>query len=247
MFLSFPDAKPAKSLLSIEYPPGFEDGGRRILAECPEFKLWELHHEGGPQQIETAPHLEAAQWRHFFRINDDGHISTTKQRDRMALALALCRLRDYTNTGDFQGAAFGDPSPLPIDLCITGQGGAAVAARLAHTIGRKLADIAEATPNDAQILADDLKASFDNALRAFLVSNGKTPDRRRKGWKPLTPHLIQSALLIFREKRRSPSKSEIRDELEKSELKFTGKDVAGKWRDAFNKAGLSDLPDLPTS
>ena len=58
------------SLLVHLWPPEFEDGGRRVLAECDEMTLYEFYRFGGEQEVELAPNVEQALWRSLFRIND---------------------------------------------------------------------------------------------------------------------------------------------------------------------------------
>ena len=58
------------SLLANLWPPGFEDGGRRVLAKCDEMTLYELYEPGGEQEVVLAPEIERILWRHLFRIND---------------------------------------------------------------------------------------------------------------------------------------------------------------------------------
>ena len=63
-------AESSGSLIADPWPPGFEDGGRRVLAKCDEMTLYELYRPGGEQEVVLAPEIERILWRHLFRIND---------------------------------------------------------------------------------------------------------------------------------------------------------------------------------
>ena len=74
------------------YAPGFENDGKRILAKCPEFKLWELYHEGGPQKLETDEGIHRAEQKALLRIREAKDESWTDSGTRLDYSLALLTL-----------------------------------------------------------------------------------------------------------------------------------------------------------
>lgn len=232
------------SILEFIPPDGFSQDGRRILAECPEFRLVELWKPGGEIIVERAPAIEAAYWKAVFRIIDRDDSSTPEER--LAVAAAVAALYQFTKSGNgFTNPAFGSPLPLDAMDSFEGRGGQSLACRFAHTIGRRLMVFPES--EDVKGSIDDCARIFKSALSAFAVSQGLIPDARTKTGLRLPIVIITTAEEVFRCHRRQPSKSEIQTACESRGLRFGGKDPHGRWADAFNTAGLGNLPDFPTS
>jgi hypothetical protein len=88
-------AENSGSLIADPWPPGFEDGGRRVLAKCKEMTLYELYQPGGEQEVVLAPEIERILWRFLFRINDTFDFGSFERKDRdrrVSMAVALKRL-----------------------------------------------------------------------------------------------------------------------------------------------------------
>jgi hypothetical protein len=135
--------KSPRSLLHKEWPSGFGKDGRRLLAECKQFRLYELYHEDGPQIIERSERIEKIWKRLFFGTND-----AEGAEKRMAWAEALLRLSNMS-----QGKQGGD---IPL------------AKRLADTIGKEISDMLwdEKT-------VEECIATFKTALLAIQRNNLK--------------------------------------------------------------------------
>jgi len=58
------------TLRESSFPPGFDEDGRRLLAECPEFKLGEMYKPGGEQILQRSIDIETAYHKERLRIND---------------------------------------------------------------------------------------------------------------------------------------------------------------------------------
>jgi hypothetical protein len=223
-------------------PEGFDSNGRHLLAECPEFQLFELGKVGGDIIVERSPAVETAYWKCLFRIIDRD--DQTAPEERMAMAYAVASLFQFTKSGNgFASPTYGETKPLL--SAMEGRGGNALACRFAHTLGRRLVAMAES--KDVKSSIDDCAAFFKSALSAFAVSQDLIPDGRAKSKVRAPIALISTAESIFSCHRRQPSKSEIRASCELYGMKFKGKDQRGAWEDAFTKAGLGNLPDSPPS
>jgi hypothetical protein len=135
--------KASRSLLDHEWPLGFEKNGRRLLAECKQFHLYELYHEGGPRIIECSERIEKIRQRLFFTTND-----AEGSEKRIAWSEALLRLTHMS-----QGKQGGD---IPL------------AKRLADTIGKEISDMLldEKT-------VEECTATFKTALLAIQRNNLK--------------------------------------------------------------------------
>ena len=247
---SLPDcaAKP-KSLLGNLYPPGFEDEGKRLVKECEEFKAYELLEPKGMMIVERSAAIEESLFACFFRINEDRQNGKRSNKsERMAWAITMLRLANFTKSGDgFSKDEYGKAPPL---FGIEGRGGTSVACRIAHTIGNSVLSLHDASPDQLDGAIEDCAALFKNALRAYVTYSGLRPDGRIEGIgsnPPREAQLVLEGERIFLETLSRPTKPAIRKALESKGFRFKGKDQAGKWRDVFNKAGLGNLPDSPIS
>ena len=111
-----------QGFLAQARPAGFESG-KRLIAECPEFRLWELYRPGGPEVLERSPLVEEAFQKARFGIYKAGnHV----RRIELALALeCLARMARRLEQGD--------------DI----EGCRQVCEVLARTLGREIADVAD--------------------------------------------------------------------------------------------------------
>jgi hypothetical protein len=213
------------SLLHSEWPPGFDEHGRHLLAECAEFKLYELYRAGGDTELEYAAPVEQALFRSLFRITDPDEpnttISTVEERietSKALLSLLRCAQRDNE----------ADPfSP----------GGAAVGTRAARTIGKLLQRNIEGGS------LEDVANVLKTCVRGVFAHEGRLPDKRSRKNTPIEAVLISHAAGYFRFFRKRPSKRELIKRLEAIGYGYRGNDRASKWRAAFDRAGLSELPD----
>jgi hypothetical protein len=215
----------ARSLLDIEWPPGFDEHGRHLLEECPEFKLYELYRPGGDVELEHAPAVEQALFRSLFRITDPEEskatISSAEERIETAKAL-LSMLR----------CAQKDNEVVPFS-----PGSAAVGTRAARTIGKLLRKNLEGGS------VEDVANVFKTCVRAVFAHEGRLPDKRSNKNTPLEAVLISLAGAYFARFRKQPSKRELMTRMVAIGYDYRGKDRASKWRAAFDRAALSGLPD----
>jgi hypothetical protein len=213
--------KGARTLFDVEWPPGFDDG-RRLLIECPEFKLFERWPPGGQTEFEYAPEVESALFKSLFRINDkEGALSSVEERIEIAKAL-LWLLR--SSRGDKTEEEFAP-------------GCGAVGTRAARSVGALLQRNLE-------------KGSFEDAakvlgtcVRGVFAHEGRLPDRRSCTGLPIEAALIYHLRLHASINRVRPSKRDLIEWLKPIGLSHRGKDSASKWRASFDKAALSALPD----
>lgn len=233
-----------RSLLKIDYPEGFENGGRRRIEVCPEFSL--LESETGAIEVESSRDIETHFWDEIFRLFErDGDTASTSKEERRAWALALVRLRDFTLSDDvFSDPIYGQASPIPFDRAARGRGGCCLAGRMAHTIGLKLAEISKLSDWDRIEMAYlDCAAQFKNAMRAFAVAK----KIRLHGTDSKRLLAILHAERWVARNRTRPDKQSLRSEIEElgAEFRFKGNDGKGKWRGVFVSCGLGDLPESP--
>lgn len=126
-----------RGVLDHEWPEGFDERGRRLLAECPEFRLYELFREGGEEHLERSESLEMALKKASLSMNDaDG----TEKRIAWAEALQC-----------LAGMSLG-----------TYHGGLPLLNRLVETIGK---DVAEMLMDD-KATPEKVSAAFKAALTA---------------------------------------------------------------------------------
>jgi hypothetical protein len=214
--------------------------------------MYELWEPGGKIIIEDSEAVETATHKAVFRIIDRGktNAGTTDPEERIAWAIALSRLARFTSSFDgIEAPVFGKEADLPIKLIWKGSDGMEVAARLAHTIGRQMVAFDEAP--DIDLAIDDCAAAFKSALKGFTAWSRR--DKRLSTESefplmfPLQFALIAEARNLFEVTRKRPDKQTLRRKLESLDFRMSGKGQAGKWEDAFNKAGLGNLPASPAS
>ncbi len=229
------------TLLEYTRYKGFDEESKRLIAECPEFKLYELYEPGGLTLVVRSESVDKAYHKAIFRIIDRKEASTTSENDRIAWAKALQSLADYTRSSPkFSAPAYANSGPLDLKESFQGNGSMAVARRLAFTIGQDL--IAMLDSKDIKDSIEDCAAAFKNALRAYACANSLLDDARSI-WKVSSEYLIiVHAEIEFQRTRQSPTKANIRLMLENLGIKMSGKDPKGKWQDAFIRAGLEKLP-----
>ena len=210
------------SLLTISYPPGFDDDGRRVLAECPEFKLIEMFKEGGQQILETSPEIEEAEWAAVFRIKGLANGDWGEPaRQRIRFAIAIQRLIQFKKMGGMDG-------------CL------AVARRFADALVPEIERVYSS--KSPATIAESIGGKIKDAILANLRNDGLIKDNR-------TTHVPAVAVLIWEAKgqfmhtRRRPQKSDLRKRLEMIGCGIKGKDAAARWRERFMKAALGNLPE----
>lgn len=226
--------------LGSDVHPGFGHAGRRLVAECEEFKLFEIGRPGGRLVVERSESVEKAYWRSALRLADTD--KGTSIDERIAWGIALVKLAEYTSLNAPHlppPSASGKPFETE-DLENLG-GSTPMMARLASTIGVKLCEIL-AAPNPT-IAIEDVAAQFRNAVRAFAAREWALPDTRSTKTLPFEAAMIIHAGAHFMHQRARPRKSEIRKELESVGFVRKGKNVEAHWIDAFNRAALQNLPE----
>ena len=227
--MSDPEEKPSamQGFLGRVSPPGFEKG-RRLLAECPEFKLWEMYKPSGEQILESSIAIETAYHKERLRIND-----ASDPIERIAWATALSRLAGVAH-------AFPDePMPLEVffsyDYNFKWPGNAATATKLAATLGKEILGVLNSA--DSKQKAEECVGKFRNALDALIR------ERSAKAVFCTEYLLIIHARNHFKVYKERPQKSLLREQLEKIGISYKGKNVKAKWREKFSNAGLGELPD----
>jgi hypothetical protein len=221
--------------------PYFE-GGLRILAECPEFRLVKYYGPDGPERIETRYDIERLYYKSLTGVNDPEASTTWQQRG--ALAVALRSLSDFT-AANMQALV-----KIRDEMIVTNEEVQAAREKgypyttltqIAATLGLAIESLWE-SGNREQTLVE-ICSLFESGLRGFARSNGLLSDRRRRSG-PRPHHAIEAAQRIFCNSRKRPEKSQIPATVEEWQyVRFTGKNSGGKWKDLFLAAGLADLPD----
>lgn len=208
-----------RTLLDIQYPPGFDKNGRRILAKCPEFKLVEMYEIGGKVILETSDKIETALMQALFRINSAFEKGDTGKRIQWAMALRKLHL--FTTLGRDRGY-------MPIAL------------GLAATLGEEVDDVLKSTsPEDA---AEKAGRKFTNAILALARQAGKIEDKRSSKAVSAEAVLIWEAQGNFQYYRKRPTKSDLRRRLELIGFDIKGNDIKRRWEERFRAAALDKLP-----
>lgn len=212
-----------RSLLTVEYPQGFGEDGRRLLAKCPEFQLYELYEEGGPTELVTRPAIERALWRAIFRIKGPhtGPWSEETNR-RIDWAIAFKKMMRYQERG-FTG------SDVPLAQ--------ALAKAMAPEISKVLSS------KEARGEADKVATMFRDAILALAREAGAIRDYRAKLKISTEALLIWEAQGTFMHTRKRPRKSYLRERLMALGLRPPKKKEAADWREWFARAGLDKLPE----
>jgi len=209
----------AKSLLDFKYPEGFTERGRRLLARCPEFALYELYKVGGPTELVTAPPIERAMLRSLLRINNSKNNADTDER--IDLAVAFLKIWRFKKRG-YKG------SEVPL------------AREVGVALGSSMSKVLRSS--DCTNVADIIGKKFRDAVLAVARYVGKIPDKRSEKKVGAVAVLIWEAQGQFQQLRARPKKSHLIKRLEAIGYGISGKDVKEKWNDRFIFAGLDRLP-----
>ena len=221
------------TLLEASYPPGFDEEGRRLLAECPEFKLWEMYQPGGEQILERSPVIERAYHKARLRISgaSDG---ASDPIERIAWATALSRLVEIARKSP--------PEPMPLEVFLSTDhnfhwpGNSATASKLAATIGKEILGVLNSADRADQ-KAEVCVGKFKNALNALIRDRACTAVR-------FTEYLlIIHAEGYFRSTMARPTKSDLIERLGFLGISYKGANAKAKWREKFANVGLGELPD----
>lgn len=204
------------SLLAVEYPEGFDETGRRLLARCPEFKLYELYKIGGPTELITAPKIERAMLRSMLRINNSFEKGDTDER--IDMAVAFLKIWRFKKRG-FKG------SEVPL------------AREVGEVLGSAMSKVLRS--KDCANEADIVGKKFRDAVLAVARYEGKIPDKRSKKKIGAVAVLICEAQGQFQHQRTRPRKSHLIERLVAIGYQADKKE----WEDIFFFAGLDRLPD----
>ena len=213
--------KSGGSLIADHWPPGFEDGGRRVLAKCDEMTLYELYRPGGEQEVVLAPEIERILWRHLFRINDSWE---TKDRDRrVSLAMALYRLHHFTVHRHRKGEMIGSVQ---------------AAQALAESLGEEIDRVINS--DDIETTARKFGSLVAERVKALAREQGRLPDlRTNKDRIPAPAMLILEAREEFMVHVGKPPREVLIYWMEWRGYLPPKSDRAGYWSDIFRKVGLS--------
>ena len=209
-----------QSLLDFKYPEGFDETGRRLLARCPEFALYELYKVGGPTELVTASKIEMAMLQSMFRINNP--FGGANKDERIDLAVALLKIWRFKKRG-FESCE------VP----------------LAQEVGKVLGSAMSKVLRSSNCAneADKIGKKFRDAVLAVARCAGKIPDKRSKKKAGAIAVLIWEAQGQFQHKRIRPKKSHLIERLEAIGYGIKGKDAKKRWEIRFISAGLDRLPD----
>lgn len=208
-----------KSLLDFKYPEGFDESGRRLLARCPEFALYELYEIGGPTELITAPKIERAMLRSLLRINNSCEKGDTEER--IDWAVAFLKIWRFKKRGY-------KSSEVPLARVV------------GDVLGSAMSKVLRSS--DCANEADIVGKKFRDAVLAVARYEGKIPDKRSKKKVAAVAVLILEAQGQFKQLRTRPKKSHLIKRLEAIGYGISGKDVKEKWNDRFIFAGLDRLP-----
>lgn len=228
-----------------------EASHRKIIAECPEFTLYEeeqktvIRHSSykkfsrtgrTPKArvqtketvkkvliVESSPNVEHALWRSLLGINSRGNADA---RQRLAMALQDLMLH---RAGNFTGDS------------------ADLLERLSDTLGEVLINAFNiGTATKPKAVSTALKQAIEslasanaqiNRCRTLLPLPG---DRSPGAWTWIIQYTAKS---IFRETRKRPTKTQIREKLESEGWQFKGHNKEEDWYRVFQSAGLNNLPN----
>ena len=211
----------SRSLISDPWPPGFEDGGRRVLAWCDEMTLYELYRPGGEREIVLAPEIERILWRHLFRIKDSWDV---KDRDRrVARAMAIKRLHYFTVNRHRKGERVGSVQ---------------AAQALAESLGEEIDQVINS--DNIETSAEKFGSRVAECVKALAREQGRLPDlRTNKDRTPAPAMLILEAQSQFMLHVGKPPREVLIYWMEWRGYLPPENDRAGYWNDTFRKAGLS--------
>jgi hypothetical protein len=205
-----------KSLLDIKYPEGFDESGRRLLARCPEFALYELYKVGGPTELVTALPIERAMLRSLLRINNSCEKGDTEER--IDWAVAFLKIWRFKKRG-YKG------SEVPLAQVV------------GDVLGSAMSKVLRSS--DCANEADIVGKKFRDAVLAVARYEGKIPDKRSPKKVGAVAILITEAQCQFEFLRTRPKKSHLIQRLDQIGYQADKKE----WADRFIFAGLDRLPD----
>lgn len=215
---------------------------RLLIAACPEFELWS--ETDGTETVHCSSEVEDAMWKAAMRITDANEGSEKRLRFSQALlALAEYTAKQRTAEGvlDQIAGTLGEMILSGLDapiqnLPISDQRHSALEIQFPGSNVAKVGNSSKETMRRAQSYAETVGAAVENAFQA--IARWKIqPDGWKRGLK------IQfCAKEIFRESRKRPTKSQIRERLEFEGEQIGGKNANALWREAFISAGLDTLP-----
>jgi len=210
-------------LTMSEYPPGFSKDGRRLLAKCPEFRLYENYRIGGPRELETKPEIESATWRALFRIKGT-HVGPWSEgtRRRVEWAIALKKMMRFKDRG-----YTGSDAPL--------------ASALARAFAPAIEKAISAPDLNEEI--DKVSTMFRDAMLALARERGRIKDNRAKRGIAVEVVLIWEAKDAFVQTRKRPRKSYLRKRLESLGFSPSKKKARADWDQWFQRASLDKLPE----
>lgn len=215
------------TLLEASCPSGFSHDGRRLLAECPEFKLLEMYEKGGEQVLESSEAVERAYHKAQLKIND-----APCSDERIAWAIALSRLAGVAQAAPPEKMALEEL--FSYDYKFRWPGNAATASKLAMTLGREILGVLES--KDPAQKAEECVGKFKNALDALIRKQSCSAVRT-------TEYLLFiHAQGSFRLNLKRPTKSDLSERLGYIGISYKGKNAKAKWWEKFSNAGLGELP-----
>ncbi|TAG09502.1 MAG: hypothetical protein EAZ42_06560 [Verrucomicrobia bacterium] len=209
----------------ITYPEGFENGGKRLIAECPEFSLWEKYDALGEEILEISDSIKNILTKISRGINDADDFD-----ERIKLSTALSHLAGHAQT--LPSAKLSLEQFTRLDPW--SYGNARLSGELAETLGKQILAVISST--DPKQKAEECVGKFRNALDMLIRENSAQ-------YVFATEHLlIRVAMSQFFSSRIRPSKSSVRAGVERLGVSYRGKNANATWKDKFMKAGLGDLP-----
>lgn len=227
---------PPHGFLGRPAVPGYESG-RRLIAECDEFKLFEHHKPGGPRSVERSPQVEAAYLKAVFRKNDDREkTNSTKLELRLSWAAAL---RDLASFTDFNAPALFESPPTAANICCV-EGSKHVAVSLARTIGARLISLSK--ESDIEQAIEDCLPIFKAALLGYAREQSLIVDKKQQFRFSVDEAILMNAEALFYRTGERPRKSDVRDVLESIGYKYSPRNANTNWRKAFERVALGGLP-----
>lgn len=168
--------------------------------------------------------------------------SVQAEDQQIAWGLAFMKLRDFTaSNAHHLPPANSSEEPFSDSDLANISGSVQVAVRLATTIGWALQRLIEEPESERAV--DALVKNLRNAVGNYTAGTWIRGDGRSGMRTAVEAALIDHARITFMHERRRPHKTELRESVESIGYKKFGKNAKANWVDAFNRAGLADLPD----
>lgn len=234
------DISKRRSLFQPAEP--YYQGGYRILAECPEFRLIQGHGPGGPKRMEWSYNLRHLYLKSILGVNSSSALAEGNWLERVRLASGLSALHSFYEGNRTGLENIHDPLNEHRDDWLTGtpNGGLGCTRILGSTLGAALDKMLQSS--DPEQAIKDLSASLEGALKAVARLHGKLIDGRSTG-RPKPHDAIDVAAQIYGTEETRPTKYKIRFLLESAyNFKILGKNKKGFWTDLFAQSGLGNLP-----